>query len=115
MAGREAGSVKRERLIVVFVTCGSAQEARKLARAVLEAKLAACVNIIPRVESHFWWQGKIDNAAEFLLVMKSAHRHLRELTAVVRKTHSYDTPEIVAISVADVEKRYAKWWRDSMG
>ena len=106
--------MKRERLLVVFVTCGSLAEARKLARAVLEAKLAACVNIVPRVESHFWWQGKLDKAAECLLVMKSAQRHFRKLVAAVRRAHSYDTPEIVAIPVSAAEKRYARWWADSM-
>lgn len=98
----------------MLVTCGSLKEARKLARAVLEAKLAACVNIVPRVESHFWWQGKIDKAAEFLLVMKTAQHNFRALTKVVRKTHSYDTPEIVAIPAVAVENQYKEWWRNSM-
>lgn len=104
----------REAFCIVFVTASSRKEARTIARAVLGAKLATCVNIVPGVESHFWWQGKMDTANEHLLVIKSARRHLTELTKVVKETHSYETPEIVALPVIAAERAYARWWRKSL-
>src|ERR1043166_7500111 len=105
---------KRRGLCIVFVTASSPKEARAIARAVLEAKLAACVNIAPGVKSHFWWQGKLDSANEHLLVIKSHRRHFRKLCAAVRSHHSYQVPEIIATPVIESEKTYAQWWLQSL-
>jgi len=106
--------MKRNPFCVVLVTASSRKEARVIARAVLKAKLAACVNIVPGVESHYWWQGKLETGRECLLVIKSARRQFRRLSAVVKKAHSYSTPEIIAFPVVESERAYARWWRDSM-
>jgi periplasmic divalent cation tolerance protein len=99
---------------VVFVTASSAKEARVIAQAVLKAKLAACVNIVPGIESHYWWRGRLDHAREHLLVIKSARRHFAKLAALVKKTHSYQTPEIIAVPLSASEANYARWWRESL-
>ena len=101
-------------LRIVFVTASSPKEARSIARAILKAKLAACVNIVPGVQSHFWWQGKLDSAHEELLVIKSNRRLFRKLCALVRAHHSYQVPEIIAVPVIDSEKTYARWWVKSL-
>ncbi len=97
------------------MTAGSAKEARTIARAVLKAKLAACVNIVPGIESHYWWQGKMERSSEHLLLIKSSRLQFARLTALVKKTHSYQTPEIIAVPLAALETSYAKWWRESLG
>lgn len=107
--------MNRERLLIVLVTAGSLRQGRTIARAILRAKLAACVNIIPRIESHYWWQGKMEHGAEVLLVIKSSRRHFRRLAKAVRSEHSYSTPEIIALPLAVAEERYRRWWRDSLG
>ena len=105
---------KSDPLCIVLVAVGTLREARKIARALLTAKLAACVNIVPRIESHYWWKGRIDTAGEYLLVIKSARRHFRNLCVVVKKAHSYETPEIVAIPIDAAESCYGAWWTGSM-
>lgn len=106
--------MKRERFCLVLVTTASRKEARAIARVILEKKLAACVNIVPRIESHFWWQGKLDSAGEYLLVIKSERGRFQKLCALVRAHHSYEVPEIIAVPVVDSEKTYARWWSRSL-
>ena len=106
--------MERNQLCIVLVAASSRQEARTIAHAVLKAKLAACVNLVPGVESHYWWQGKLDRGAEFLLILKSARRHFPKLAKLVRAHHSYRTPEIIALSVVASDHAYAKWWLDSV-
>src|ERR1051325_10847076 len=81
--------VKRKQLCIVLVTVRSRKEGRAIAGMLLKRKLAACVNLLPLVESHFWWNGKIDRASECLLVIKSIRSHFRQLAATVRLHHSY--------------------------
>ena len=101
-------------LHVVFVTVPDADVGRKLARAVLEARLAACVNIIPGLESHYWWQGKLDTSAEVLLLIKTTKPKLKALQKLVVVKHPYDTPEFVAIPASTVAEKYMTWVRDSV-
>ena len=82
---------------LVFVTASSLEEARKLAKGILEHRFAACVNIIPGVESHYWWKGKLEKAGEVTLVIKSSAEQFEALAGYVRKHHSYECPEIVAV------------------
>jgi periplasmic divalent cation tolerance protein len=95
--------------IVVFSTCGSAEEAQKVARALVEAKLAACVNIVPGVQSIYEWHGAVENAPEWLLVIKSRRDLFARLTAELRRIHSYEVPEAVAIHVVDGLPEYLSW------
>ena len=102
------------RFAVVLVTTPDLKTARVLAKAVLRARLAACVNIIPKIESHFWWQGKIESAAELLLVMKTTQPKLRALEKCVVKHHPYDTPEFLALPLAGGHARYLAWLASSV-
>jgi len=101
--------------IVVFITAGSKEEAQKIARGLLEEKLAACVNIIDGVESHFWWQGKIDSAKEALLVIKTKKELFNKLAKKVKSLHSYSVPEIIALPIVTGNTEYLNWINDSTG
>jgi periplasmic divalent cation tolerance protein len=101
--------------IVVLVTCGSVKEARMIARALVERKLAACVNILPSaVESIYLWKGKVESAKEFLLVIKTARRQFSAVESEVRRLHSYEVPEIIALPIATGSRDYLSWIADSL-
>lgn len=101
--------------VVVLVTCGSAKEARRIARAVVEGKLAACVNIVDaRVESIYRWKGKVESAKEFLLVAKTSRRRLGLLEKKIKELHSYETPEIISVPIAGGSRDYLRWLSDSV-
>jgi periplasmic divalent cation tolerance protein len=95
---------------LVLVTASSVEEARRIVDAVLEAHLAACVNIVPGVESHYWWQGQREQGSEVLLLIKSSAERFDALAEVVRAHHSYECPEIVAISPEEMAPAYRAWW-----
>lgn len=99
--------------IIVFITAGSKEEAQKIAKGLLENKLAACVNIIENIGSHFWWQGKIDNAQEALLIIKTRKTLFNKLVNKVKSLHSYDVPEIIALPIIAGNKQYLDWLSDS--
>ena len=86
--------------IVLFITTANAEEAQRIADVLLNEKKAACVNIVPRVDSLFWWQGKLDSAQESLLIVKSKASVLNEIVTLVRELHSYDVPEIIALPIS---------------
>ena len=96
--------------IVIFVTCGSAAEGRKLARALVESRLAACVNILKApVESIYRWKGNVDSAKEYLLVIKSTRRRFSALQSEIKRLHSYNIPEIIALPIAAGSPDYLAW------
>jgi len=95
---------------LVFVTASSLEEARNLANAILDKHLAACVNIVPGVESHYWWQVKLETAAELQLVIKSSAEQFDALAEVIRLHHSYQCPEIIAVAPEEMSPEYAAWW-----
>jgi periplasmic divalent cation tolerance protein len=95
---------------VVLVTCGTRAEARKLARLVVGAKLAACVNVLSApVESIYRWKGKVESARELLLVIKTTHARFAALRDAITKAHSYDVPEIIALPIAAGAEKYLAW------
>jgi periplasmic divalent cation tolerance protein len=101
--------------VVVFVTCGSRREAGKIARSVVERKLAACVNILDApVRSIYRWKGKIEEGREFLLVMKSSRGRLAALEAEVARLHSYDVPEFIALPIVAGSEKYLAWLGDGI-
>ncbi len=100
--------------LVALVTCSSAEESRTVARAVLEAKAAACVNILGEIESHYWWQDKLESSPEHLLVIKTTESRADELEEIVKQSHSYDTPEIIFLPVTRGEARYLAWLRGAV-
>jgi periplasmic divalent cation tolerance protein len=101
--------------IVVLVTCGSAKEARKIARAVVEQRMAACANIVTSpVQSVYRWKGRVESAEEFLLVIKTTQGRFAELKAAVKRLHSYDVPEIIALPIAAGGTNYLNWISESV-
>ena len=95
--------------IVVFMTASNGEEAARLADMLVGAHLAACVQILPEMESVYRWQGKIERAAEILLIAKTTQSKFEELEREVRALHSYDTPEIIAVPVVAGSARYLEW------
>ena len=95
--------------IVVFMTAASGEEASRLAEMLVGAHLAACVQILPEIESVYRWQGKIERQAEVLLLAKTTMGKFDELEREVRALHSYDTPEIVAVPVTVGSAPYLEW------
>jgi periplasmic divalent cation tolerance protein len=94
---------------LVLVTAPDLRTARILARGVLKARLAACANLVPGLESHYWWQGKLERAGEVLIVFKTTKAKLSALEKHVLEKHPYDTPEILALSVTSGTQRYLDW------
>jgi len=102
--------------VTVFVTCGSKKEATKIARALVDRRLAACGNILSaRVESIYRWKGQVESAKEFLLVMKSTRRRFRALRREVERLHSYDVPEIIAMPIVEGSAKYLQWIKQNVG
>jgi periplasmic divalent cation tolerance protein len=100
---------KGEDAIVVLMTTGSREEAARLAEIVVAAKLAACVQIMPEMESVYWWEGQVERAPEHLLLVKTTTARFEELESAVRALHSYETPEIVALPITKASAPYLKW------
>ena len=100
--------------IVIMVTAASRRECRKIARHLVEAKLAACVNITGPVESLYRWEGKIAEDKEFVLLIKSARDLFPEIKAEISKIHSYHTPEIICLPIIDGSRNYLQWVADSV-
>ncbi|HKF00773.1 MAG TPA: divalent-cation tolerance protein CutA [Candidatus Sulfotelmatobacter sp.] len=99
---------------IVFTTAGSQEEAQKMARHLVEHKLAACVNIVPRIESVYRWQGKVESSAEWLLLIKTTVEKFPNVRNAIRELHSYDLPECIAIAVEDGSAEYLDWIADSV-
>lgn len=94
---------------IVLTTAGSQEEARKIAHALVERRLAACVNIVPHVESIYRWQGKIETAQEWLLLIKTQAELFDRVRNAVKELHSYDLPECVMLEVAAGSPEYLGW------
>jgi periplasmic divalent cation tolerance protein len=101
--------------IVILSTCSDEQEAERIARALVDARLAACVNVIPRVRSFYRWKGAVEDASECLLVIKSSRPLFAELRAALGKAHSYEVPEVVALHIADGAPNYLNWLHENLG
>jgi periplasmic divalent cation tolerance protein len=95
--------------IVVFMTAANGEEATRLAEMLVGAHLAACVQILPEMESVYRWQGKVERQAEVLLIAKTVRGKFDELEREVRALHSYDTPEIVAVPIVTGSAPYLEW------
>ena len=99
---------------IVLTTTGSPDEARKIARALVERRLAACVNTVPQIESVYRWQGKIETASEWLLVIKTTASAFEGVRATLEALHSYETPECIALSVTEGDQEYLDWLAGSV-
>ena len=100
--------------VVIFVTAGSLEEGKKIARHLVETKLAACVNVLQLMESIYRWEGKIAEEREFLLIIKSTRELFPEIEAEISKVHSYQTPEIICLPVIEGSRNYLQWVSDSV-
>ena len=103
-----------EPCLVVLVTCPTGRPAATLAGALVERRLAACVNIVPTVTSIFRWQGKIDRAREALLVVKTTTRGFEALRRAVLDLHPYESPEIIALPINQAHEPYLAWVRSNV-
>ena len=95
--------------IVVFITTISKEEADKISELLLNKRKAACVNIVPKMDSRFWWQGKLDSAEESLLIVKTKASALPEIVDLVKGAHSYSVPEIIALPIIGGSEAYLNW------
>jgi periplasmic divalent cation tolerance protein len=95
---------------IVLVTVPDLKTARRIAGLALEERLTACANLLPALESHYWWKGKLEQGAEVLMLFKTTARNLVALEKLVLKNHPYDTAEFVALVPDEVTQRYLNWW-----
>lgn len=99
---------------IVLTTIGSREEADRLAHALVERRLAACVNIVPGVESVFWWQGKVDTGSELLLVIKTTRAGYPDLEAAIAELHPYDLPECIQVPITAGSAAYLNWIQEAV-
>lgn len=100
--------------VVIMVTASSRRECRKIARRLIEGKLAACVSISQPVQSVYWWEGKIEQSGEFLMFIKTRRDLFPEIRAEIALVHSYHTPEIICLPIIDGSPNYLQWVSDSV-
>ena len=105
---------KQSTFVVVLITAKNMQEAKKISGTLVNEKLAACVNIVKGVQSMFWWEGKIDQVSEALLIVKTKKSILRKLIKMVKSVHSYTVPEIIALPILSGDRDYLKWINESV-
>lgn len=100
--------------IVVFVTCPTKRQAKRLAQALVKQRLAACVNLLPDVQSLFWWEGRVDQAREVLLLIKTTARRFEALRRTVCALHPYGVPEVIAVPIRQGHPPYLRWVQASV-
>jgi len=104
-----------KRVVLVLVTAPELKTARKLAQAALEAKVAACANLVPKIESQYWWEGKIVTDSEVLIIFKTTAAKLDVFEKLILASHPYDTPEFIFVQLTSGTKRYLDWVRKAVG
>src|SRR5579863_10503462 len=97
---------------IVLVTAPNIKAARQLAKIALTQRAVACANLIPRIESHYWWKNKLEKSAEVLIVFKTRASKVEELESLILENHPYDTPEVVVLKINAGNKRYLNWLSD---
>src|SRR5690349_6158641 len=100
--------------IVILSTCATAEEAERFARELVEARLAACVNLVPGMQSFFRWKGGVETAQECLLLIKTSRSLFDSVRAVLEKTHSYEVPELIALQIVEGSENYLNWMQASL-
>src|SRR6266496_6684448 len=104
----------RGEFAVALVTAPDLKTARKLAQAALQARLAACANLIPKIESHYWWQSKLERGSEVLLLFKTTTARLARLEKLILEKNPYETPEFIVLSINRGNEHYLAWLRESI-
>jgi len=105
---------KRDSYFIFYITVSGLEEAEKLARSIVQDRLAACVNVVPGIRSFYWWRGNLESADECLLMGKTTAGYIDEIKSSVAALHSYEVPEIVFVSLSDGYKPYLDWIDDSL-
>jgi periplasmic divalent cation tolerance protein len=100
---------------IVLTTAGSNEEARQIAQELVELRLAACVNIVPQIESFYRWEGKVERATEWLLLIKTTAEAFERVRDSIQQLHSYDLPECVMLEISDGSSGYLKWLLENVG
>jgi periplasmic divalent cation tolerance protein len=95
--------------VALYITTSNLIEARKIGTILVKERLAACANIVGKIQSIYWWKGNIENGAEALLIAKTKQSLVKKAIAAVRKIHSYDCPCIVALPIVDGNPSFLKW------
>ena len=98
-----------ERAVLVYTTWPSIVEAERAGREIVEKRLAACVNIVPGMISHYWWQGKIERSEEVVMLVKTRASLAEDVGAAVKRLHSYETPAIMVLPVKSLDPAYHRW------
>jgi periplasmic divalent cation tolerance protein len=101
-------------IVMIFCTCGTHDQARTIGDSLVEARLAACVNVLPPVHSIYRWEGKVESAEEVLLIIKTTQERFPAVRDHITQLHTYDTPEIIAVPVLDGSDKYLAWLRDQV-
>ena len=101
-------------VVVIFCACGTHDEALDIGRSLIEARLAACANVLPQAHSIYRWQGKVETAQEVLLLIKTTQERFPAVRDRITQLHSYDTPEIIGMPVTEGSDKYLAWLRDQV-
>lgn len=99
---------------IIYITTSNSEESEKIAKTLLKEKIVACANIIPQMNSFYWWEGKIEEDEESILILKTRKDHLDRVITRVKEIHSYDIPCILEIKVKSASSEYLKWLEDQM-
>ena len=99
---------------IVLTTAGSQEEARKIAQSLVETQLAVCVNIVPQIESVYRWQGKVETANEWLLVIKTLNTNFSQVCDLIKKLHSYELPECIKLEISGGSQEYLQWIKENL-
>jgi periplasmic divalent cation tolerance protein len=100
---------------IMLTTTGSEDEAQKIANALVERRLAACVNIVPQVQSLYRWEGKVESAQEWLLIVKTRSALVKQVEAAITQLHSYELPECIVLNIEGGSDHYLAWMKESLG
>ena len=101
--------------VVILITTSIDEEAERIANKLLTQRKAACVNIIPKVRSLFWWKGELDSADEAVLIVKTKASLVDQIVSLVREAHSYEVPEVIALPLIGGNRDYLNWMSDELG
>jgi periplasmic divalent cation tolerance protein len=101
--------------VVILITASIDEEAERIANKLLTQRKAACVNIIPKVRSLFWWKGELDSADEAVLIVKTKASLVDQIVSLVREAHSYEVPEVIALPLIGGNRDYLNWMNDELG
>ncbi len=110
-------NIRKERgmkTLIMISTAGSEREGWKIGRKLVESRLAACVNVIPKARSFFYWKGRVRSESEVILVIKTVQKHFKKIINEIKKMHSYEVPEILSLRVDGGEEKYLDWVQKSV-